>query len=49
MVRDRALTFLMCIPCGKTFSLVPKSKSSYEVRKYQGYIFRKLKVPIAAS
>ena len=39
MVSDRAFIFHMCIPCGKTFYVVPKSKSSIMVSvKYQGHI-----------
>ena len=32
MARDRAFTFHMCIPCGKTFSLVPRSVSRSNIK-----------------
>ena len=32
MVCDRAFIFHMCVPCGKTFSLVPMSRSSVKTR-----------------
>ena len=39
MVRDRDFIFHMYIPCGKTFSLVPRSISSVKVSvKYQGHL-----------
>ena len=32
----------MCIPWGKIFSSIPRSKSSVQVKvKYQGHIFKK--------
>ena len=38
MVSDTAFIFHMCIPCGKTFSVVPRSRSSIKVKiKYQGH------------
>ena len=40
MVSDRAFIFHICIPWGKTLSLVPKSRSSVKV-KYQCHSFRK--------
>ena len=43
MVSDNAFVFCMCIPCGKTFSLVPRSRSSFKVEvKYQDdHIYKK--------
>ena len=42
MVSDRAFTFHMCIPCGQTFSLVPRSRSCMNVKvKYQPPFFKK--------
>ena len=42
MVSDKAFIFHKCIPLGKTFSLVPKSRSSVEVKvKYQGHFKKK--------
>ena len=42
MVTDTAFTFQMCIPSGKTFSLVPWSRSSVDVKvTYQGHILKK--------
>ena len=32
MSRDRASIFHMCIPCGKTLSLGPRSRSSVNVK-----------------
>ena len=47
MVSDRAFIFHICIPWGKTLSLVPKSRSSIEVKvKYQGDSFQKKKWPL---
>ena len=40
MVCDGTFIFYMCIPCGKTFSLLQRSRSSVRV-KYQGCIFQK--------
>ena len=37
MVSDSAFIFQMWIPCGRTFSCVPRSRSSVKV-KYQGHI-----------
>ena len=31
MVIDRAFTFHICIPCGKTFSVVPRLESNIKV------------------
>ena len=40
MVSDRDFIFHMCIPYGKTFPFVPRSKSSVKVKvKYQDQIF----------
>ena len=44
MVSDRASIFPLCIPWGKTFSLVhvPNSRSSSKIKvKYQGHNFHK--------
>ena len=42
MVSDIALIFHMCIPCGKTFSLIPRSRPPVKVHvKNQGHIFTK--------
>ena len=39
---NRAFIFQMFIPYGKTFSLVPMSRSSIKVKvKYQGHTFQK--------
>ena len=43
MVSDRAYIFHSCVLRGKTFSLVPRLKSSVKV-KYQGHVFRKMTV-----
>ena len=43
MVSDRAFMFHMCILCGKTFSSVPRSRSSVKV-KYEGQHFSKMAV-----
>ena len=40
MESDSTYIFQMCIPCGKTLSLIPRSRSSVKV-KYQGHIFQK--------
>ena len=46
MVSDIAFIFNICIPCGKTFSLVTKLGSSFKVKvKYQGHIVPKMAVP----
>ena len=44
MVTDRAyiIMFHMCIPCGKSFSSVPRSKSSVKAKvKYEGHNLQK--------
>ena len=41
MVSDRASIFTTCVPCNKTFSLVPRSSAQVKV-KYQGHIFQKM-------
>ena len=33
MVNDRGFIFHMCIPSGKTYSLVPRSRSGIQVKK----------------
>ena len=44
MVIYTAFSFYMCTPCGKTFSLVLRSRSSVKVEiKYQGHIKKKKK------
>ena len=48
MVSDRTFIFHMCIPCDKTFLLVPSSRSSVKV-KYQGYSFLKKKMAVAGG
>ena len=40
MVSGRAFIFQMCIPCGKIFSMVSRSRSSVKV-KYQSHTFSK--------
>ena len=43
MVDHVAYKFHMCIPCGKTFSLVPRSRLSVSIKvKYEGHIFQNL-------
>ena len=42
MVSDRDFSFHMCIPYGKTFSLIPRSMSSVKV-KYHGLNLKKRK------
>ena len=37
---DKAFIFHMCIPCSKSFSLVPRSRPYAKV-KYQGQVFTK--------
>ena len=42
MESDRAFMFQMCVPCGLTFSVVPRSRTSVNVKvKYPGHIFHK--------
>ena len=45
MVSDITFIFHMCIPWGKTLSLVPKSRSSVKV-KYQGHSFQKMALEV---
>ena len=41
MVSERGFMIHRCIPCGKMFSFVPRSRSSCKVKiKYQGDIFQ---------
>ena len=42
MVTDRAFIFHMCIPCGKTFSSIYRSRSSVRVRVKYPLVCRKL-------
>ena len=45
MVSDRDFIFHMCVPCGKTFSLVPRSRSFVKVEvKYQDHICQKMAI-----
>ena len=46
MVSDKAFKFHMCIPWGKTFCLVPRSKSPVQV-KYQSHSLQKLAIACA--
>ena len=43
MISDRAFILHIYIPWGKTFSLVPKSRSSVKV-KYKGHSFEKMAI-----
>ena len=50
MVSDKTLIFHMCIPFGKTFSLVPSSRSSVKIKaKYQGNTFQEIAVSLCNS
>ena len=45
MVTDRTFISAMCIPCGKTFPLLLRSRSSVKVKdKYQAHILKKMDV-----
>ena len=45
MVSNRAFIPGMSIPCGKTFSLVPRSWLSVKVKvKYQGHILQEMAI-----
>ena len=45
MVSDKAFMFHMHVPCGKTFSFVPGSRSSSTVKDInQGHIFQKMAI-----